>query len=241
MLTKSASDTERLFLVVYSGEDERNQIWYDLNQQVEFSSQTDPGRFLAKKTHVLIDPIQKRLALEGGKGHPSADDLADFMELEARKLSAFNTLDLTFTPVPVPRFAEQIGRLQRIQAASVVIARPNPDWSDWYDQYTQTAKDSNAKVVEASARAGRNESLSKDHGLVYYIKRWVTGDFPSLMNAKLKGIMADSSAPIELKLTDYVETASYILDTDPSTKQPLDSEIQKSLHSLLDSKEKPNG
>jgi hypothetical protein len=105
------------------------------------------------------------LALQGGKGHPSAEELADFIELEARKLEGFETLDLTFTPVPVPQFAEQIGRLQRIQAATVVIARPNTDWGDRYDQYTQTAKDSNAKIVEASVRAGRNESLSKDHGL----------------------------------------------------------------------------
>jgi hypothetical protein len=76
--------------------------------------------------------------------------------------------------------------------------------------------------------------------LVSYISRWVTGDFPSLMNAKLKGILGDSSAPIELNLTDYVETASYTFDTDPSTKQPSDSKIQESLHSLVDSKKGTN-
>ena len=237
MLTKGASGTDRLYLILYSGDDDPNLLWFDLNEQSEFTSQTSEGRFLARKTHALIDPVKKRLVLEAGRGHPSADELAEFIEEEGRKIASFELLDLTFTPVPVPEFAQQIARLQRIQAASVVIARPNPGWTDRYNQYTQTASDSNAKIIEAGVRSGRNESLSKDEGLVADIKQWVTGIFPSIKNAKLKGLFEDSSAPIELKLTDYVETATYSVNLDPLTKQPTDSEIQKNLNSLLDSKQ----
>lgn len=237
MLTNGGpSASNRLFLTVYSGDNEKNITWFDLKEQAEITSTAEEGRFVAKKTYVLIDPGMKRIALEAGKGHPSADDLAEFLEDQARKLAGFEKLDLTFSPVAVPKFAQQIERLQRIQAASVVIARPNPDWTDRLDQLTQTANDSNAKVVETSVRAGRNEGLAKDAGLVRYIKEWVTGAFPSLKNAKLKGNLEGSSAPIELKLTDYIETASFAFDVDATTKRPLDSEIQKGLHLLLDTR-----
>jgi hypothetical protein len=37
-LTENEAGSERLFLVLYSGDDDRNQIWYDLNERAEFNS-----------------------------------------------------------------------------------------------------------------------------------------------------------------------------------------------------------
>lgn len=132
MLTGGSANHERLSLVVYSGEDDQSILFFDINQQVEMSATTEAGRFVARKTYVLIDPKQRTLVMESGRGHPSAEEFAGFLEHEAQTLQGLETLDLSFTPVPTPTFAEKISGMQRIQAASVSLARPNVSWNDRY-------------------------------------------------------------------------------------------------------------
>jgi hypothetical protein len=241
MLTRGSTDHDRLSLIVYTGDDDQNILLFDLDQQVEFNAATEAGRFVARKTHVLIDPIQRMLVIESGRGHPSAEELAEFIEDEAHSLEGFNTLELSFTPVPTRKFAEKITGMQRIQSATVSLARPNPDWGDRYDQLTKYAAESNAKVIDATVRAGRRDSLSKDSGLIPNLVHWLTGALPAVVNAKIKGAFDAQSPLTELKLSDYVETVSIPVDVSPETKQPPDSVIQKSLNAYLDSRGEDNG
>src|ERR1700677_3047629 len=104
MLTKGSKDQERLFLIVYTGENDQNILFFDLNQQAEFNTATVAGRFVARKTHVLIDPVGRTLMMESGRNHPPAEELAQFIEDEGRNLEGFETLELSFTPVPTPNF-----------------------------------------------------------------------------------------------------------------------------------------
>jgi hypothetical protein len=241
MLTRGSTDQDRLLLIVYTGEDDQNILFFDVNQQAEFNTATEAGRFVARKTRVLIDPIQRTLLIESGRNHPSAEDLADFIETEAQKLEGFKTLELSFTPVPTRTFAEKITNMQRIQSATVSLARPNVDWGDRYTQLTQYAEESNAKVIDTTVRAGRNDSLSKKSGLIPNLVHWLTETLPAVVNAKIKGT-ADGQSPItELKLSDYVETLTLSVDVNPETKQPLDAMIQERLNAYLDSRGKENG
>jgi len=239
MLTTGSIGTERLLLIVYTGDNDRNLLWFDLNEQTEFTSLTETGRFVARKTHVLIDPVQRTLLIEAGRGRTSAEELADFIEENSRTIAGFETLELSFAPVPSSAFAKRIDGMQRIQMATVTIARPNVDWGDRYNQLTKTAEDSNAKVIETSVRAGRNESLSKDAGLVSSIRHWATDTMSSLVNAKIKGTFGSGSTLTELKLSDHVETVNLSFELDAKTKQPSNSEIQKGLNSILDAKALP--
>jgi hypothetical protein len=63
MLVKNQS---RLLLIVYTGDKEKSILFFDLNEQTEFNALTSPGRFLARKTRILIDPAQRTLLIESG-------------------------------------------------------------------------------------------------------------------------------------------------------------------------------
>jgi hypothetical protein len=240
-LTRGSKDQARLFLVVYTGDADPNILFFDLIQQAEFNAATEAGRFVARKTHVLIDPTQRTLLIESGRHHPPAEELAELIEDVAHGLDGFKTLELSFTPVPTPAFVEKITSMQRIQSATVSLARPNPDWSDRYTQLTQYAADSNAKVIDATVRAGRSESLSKESGFVPNLVHWLAGTLPAVVNAKIKGA-ADTQSPVtELKLSDHVEKVALSIEVKTENKQPLDSAIQQSLNSYLDSKDRGKG
>jgi hypothetical protein len=179
--------------------------------------------------------------IESGRSHPPAEELAQFIEDEARKLEGFETLDLSFTPVPTPSFAEKITGMDRIQSATVSLARPNVDWGDRYSQLTGIAADSNGKIIDATVRTGRNDRLSKQAGIVPDLIKWLTGTFPAVVNAKIRGNAGENSPLTELKLSDHVEAVAIPVDVNAETKQPLDSIIQQSLNAYLDSKDKDNG
>lgn len=241
MLTRGSTGKDRLFLVVYSGEDDQNILFFDINEQAEFSTLTQAGRFVARKTHALIDPTERTALVETGRGHPTAEQLAEFIEDEAKAVEGFETLDLSFTPIPTRAFAEKITGLQRIQSATVSLARPNVDWGDRYSQLTQYAQESNAKVIDTTVRAGRGDSLSKNSGFIPNLVHWLTETLPSVVNAKIRGAIEGESTLTELKLSDYVETITLSVDVNPKTKLPTDSAIQQSLNAHLDSKGTQNG
>jgi hypothetical protein len=239
-LTTAANGKKRLFLIVYTGDDDQSILFYDLNQLAEFSSFTEAGRFVARKTHVLIDPTQRTLLIESGRGHISAEELAQFIEDEAQKVQEFKGLDLSFTPVPTRAFADKIMGMTRIQQATVSLARPNVSWNDRHAQLTQFADESNARAIDATVRAGRNESLSKQTGFVPDLVQWLTQTLPSVVNAKIKGSMDDQSPLTELKLSDNVETVALPIELNPETKQPLDTVIEERLNAHLNSRETGN-
>jgi len=117
-LTRGANDQERLALIVYTGDNDKNILFFDVTQQAEFSTEAITGRFVAKKTHILIDPVKRILMMESGRNHPPAEELAQFIEDEARKISGFETLDLTFAPVATPGFVQMIADMKRIPTCS---------------------------------------------------------------------------------------------------------------------------
>lgn len=241
LLAAASGGTERLFLIIYSGDDDQSVLFFDVNQQSEFSSSTGPGRFVARKTHVLIDPVRRTVVIEAGRGHPSAEELAQFIEDEAQQLDGYGTLELSFAPKPTRAFAEKIIDMQRIQSATVSLARPNADWADRYSQLTGFAADSNAKVIDATVRAGRRESLSKQSGLVPSLVHWLTETLPSVVNAKIKGATDADSPLVELRLSDYVETATLSIDVNAETKMLSDSAVRDGMSAYLDSQERENG
>ncbi len=98
MLVRNQS---RLLLIVYTGDKEKSILFFDLNEQTEFNALTSPGRFLARKTRVLIDPAQRSLLIESGRGCLSAEELAKIIEAEATK--RLNTALLNCRLLPWPR------------------------------------------------------------------------------------------------------------------------------------------
>jgi hypothetical protein len=231
-------DRTRLLLVIYTGDKEKSILFFDLNEQAEFNALNSPGRFAARKTHVLIDPAQRALLIETGRGCLSAEELAKIIETEAHKLPEYSTLELSFTPVAAQAFMDKINQMERIQSATVSIARPNIDWSDSYDMLAKLADDSKGKAIDTTVRARRGDSLSKESGLIPSMKHWLSDKLSAVASANIKGSSGDDSGLITLKLSDYVETLNVITDVKPDTGQPLETGIEEKLNSYLDAKSK---
>lgn len=234
MLTSGNQSGERVSFVAYSGDADRNVLFYDLNQLTEFSSLMESGRFVARKTHVLFDPARRTLVIESGRGHPPAEELAKMIEEELRKESDFETLEISFTPIAAPTFADKIDQFQRIQSVSVSIARPNVDWSERYDQLSKFADDSGAKAIDATVRSRRNEGISKLKGIIPDLKRWLSDTRSSVSGARIKGALPGQSGLIELKLSDHIDTFNVTVDVNADSGQPTDVSIQEKLNGYLD-------
>jgi hypothetical protein len=131
----------------------------------------------------------------------------------------------------------KIDELERIQAATVSIARPNVDWGERYDQLAKIADDSRAKAIDTTVRARRNDSLSKQRGIIPSLKHWLSGAHSSIANAKIKGALPGTSGLIELKLSDHVETVNVTTDTTDQTGYPLDTEVREKLNAYLDQRQ----
>jgi hypothetical protein len=235
MLVKNQS---RLLLIIYTGDKDKSILFFDLNEQSEFNELTSPGRFLARKTRVLIDPNQRTLLIESGRGCLSAEELAKIIETEARKNTDYGSLELSFTPVAAQEFMAKITRMERIQSASVSIARPNVDWLDSYKVLAGLADDSKGKAIDTTIRARRGDSLSKDSGLIPSMKHWLSDKLSAVSSATIKGSSGTDSGLITLKLNDYVETLNVVTDVTSDTGQPLESTIEEKLNSYLDAKSK---
>jgi hypothetical protein len=234
MLISGNSSVERVSFVTYSGDADRNVLFYDLNQLTEFSSLMESGRFVARKTHVLFDPARRTLVIESGRGHPPAEELAKMIEEELRKEAGFESLEVSFTPVAAPTFIDKIDQLQRIQSVSVSIARPNVDWSERYDQLSKFADDSGAKAIDATVRARRNEGISKQKGIIPDLKQWLSDTMSSVSGARIKGALPGQSGLIELKLSDHIDTFNVTVDVNADSGQPTDANIQERLNGYLD-------
>jgi hypothetical protein len=128
--------------------------------------------------------------------------------------------------------------MERIQSASVSIARPNVDWNDSYKVLAGLADDSKGKIIDTTIRARRGVSLSKDNGLIPSIKHWLSDKLSAVASATIKGSSGDDSGLITLKLNDYVETLNVITDVRADTGQPLETTIEEKLNSYLDTKSK---
>lgn len=234
MIAEAGLNSERVVLTVYSGDADKSVLYFDLNSQAEISSLLETGRFVARKTHVIFDPTQRVVLIEAGRGHPSAEEIAKIIEAESRRDQKYDSLDLSFVPVAAATFGNKIDEMQRIQSVTVSIARPNFDWGDRYDQLTKLADDSRGKAIDTTIRARRNDSLSKQRGLIPSLKHWLSDRYSSVSSAKVKGALSGTSGLIELKLSDHVETVSLTTEASNQTGYPLDSDVQDKLNAYLD-------
>lgn len=233
------SNRERLFVVAYTGDKEKSTLYFDLAENHEFVSQNQPNQFAAKKTYIMIDAVKRRLVIEAGRGCLLAEELAKIIQDEAGKKPEFASLELSFTPVAAPAFMDKIRRMERIQSATVSIARPNVDWSDNYEELAKLADQSEGGAIETTVRAKRGKSLSKVAGIIPNIQHWLSDRLSAVASAKVKGAVRDDSGLITLKLSDYVDTLNVSVDAQPDSNQPTPNEVQNKLSTYLNSQENP--
>jgi hypothetical protein len=71
---------------------------------------------------------------------------------------------------PGPEFLARIEALDRITEATVRVVRPNPGWRDLETELGEKAGESDAKKVDLTMTARRKSSLSKQGGVIGWIR-----------------------------------------------------------------------
>ncbi|MGD0180438.1 MAG: hypothetical protein ABSC15_11550 [Terriglobales bacterium] len=227
----------KLFLVAYTGYAEKTVLLFDLNEQKELFEATEPGRFPARKTHVLIDPQRRLLLIESMRGHLHPEDLAVALEAVGRKMPGFETLELNFNPVADSEFIRQIDQFQRIQSATVTMARPNVDWTERHHQLTEVADESNAKAIDVTVRSKRGKTLSKDAGLVQFVKQFAALPMSIFKRISITGARDEDGGLITLNLSKHIEHLDLLTPINPETGQPNESDVRQNMESYLATKE----
>jgi hypothetical protein len=238
---KASLDNGQLFIVIYTGHSEKNTLFFDLKTKAELTESIRPGRFQARKIHAMIDSGKRLLALEVKRGGLGFLSLASLIEEFSRSTSEFKTLDLSFNPIADIGFISRINEFNRIQAATITIARPNVDWTDRHTQLTEVAKESDARALDVTARAKRGKSLSKERGIVDFIRASASSVKSMFQKIKIVGSTGDESGLITLDLSKHVQHLDIAMETNLETNLPNESDVRAKLAAHLNDAKSDNG
>ena len=213
-----------------------NPLIFDTASAGERTEDLRPGEVVAEKTHAILDLQSREAVIEYNQRGAKAADIAELFETVARKKEEWETLALELNPVADVEFVRAIERFERIQLASLKVARPNPDWTDYYSDFTHLAEDSDARLIEVQLTAQPRDSLSKNQGIVRYLKELAGATRAVMKGARVKGIRTGEKAPTTISLSHYIEhqRVSVKLTADGHVQ---DADIESKMIEFLDARQ----
>jgi hypothetical protein len=170
-----------------SGDPNEQPLFYDDVAGAVSRGDLPDDSWPARQTRVVVDPTSRIMAVEARRAGVSARNLERYFERLARDRGFAHGVSLTLAPLQTAGFTEELEQFTRIREATIVIRRPNFDWDDARDQITELAGESNGQTAETTVNAGRNQSLSKDDGIISIIKRHVRRPLTSIIRATIVG------------------------------------------------------
>jgi hypothetical protein len=171
----------------------------------EFSV-SHPATISAHKTHALLSLQTHEMVVEYNHRGPKASDIVSLCQNLARQNRAWQSLDLTVTPVVEASFLRALDRFRVIKLATVKVARPNPGWTrDFKNLMGEMAEDSDARLADVTLHASRNGTLSKTQGIIAYLRDMLSGRAPSVEGATIWGIREGEDADSSVSLNKFVQ------------------------------------
>ena len=179
-------------------------LFYDPATGTE--STADLGnRFVASASWAFIDTSSRIVLIDRSRPGVAVNVMARALSHLGRELGIEEGLVVSLNPVPSPGFLEELERYDRIRQASVVLTRPNYDWTDSSTQLSGYADLSNAGTVDVLLSAGRGQSLSMDEGIVPDIKRLATRAVGPLKNLRITGKRRGETKETSVSLAKHQE------------------------------------
>jgi len=212
-----------------------NPLIFNSLQARERIQRLRSGEIVAHKTHALIDLNSRQGIIEYNHRGAKATDLAAVIEETARQDTRFQSLTVELNPVADEEFVRAIDRFKRIRVASLRVARPNPDWTDYYNHLTALANESDARTVEVTLNGERGDSLPLNKRVVGIIKDLVAAATPILKGASLSGMRRGEAAETTISLANHIEhqRVSVRLTDDGHVR---DDDIRARMQDYLDSR-----
>jgi hypothetical protein len=221
---------------VYSGFQEATILIYDIQTTEEQVSGLPAGQVIARKVHGAVDPVKRTAWIEANRLGANAAQIAELIELSAIHTKGFAGLEFNLNPKPGAGFQKAIQELERIQSAKLQVSKPNPNWTDFSNNLTEVADESNAHILEIEGRASRTKSLSKSAGLMGLLKQAASAVHSPLKNAWVSGNLPGQSGLTTLNLNKYVEAATVELPLDG--RGVPEQQFQETLSGLMETSTK---
>ncbi len=233
-IPKIIKSQKKYFFTAYSGFQEATLLIYDTQTTEEKIGTLPQGQLIARKVHGAVD-VEKRLAyIEANRLGVNASQIAELLKFASRHIERYEGLELDLNPMAGESFNQALDELGRIQRAKVQLSRPNINWTDFSNELTTFADDSNAHVLEVEGRASRNKSLAKNNGLISFVKSVTAMAHSPIKNAWVTGSIGNNTNLTTLNLNKYVKTATVDVSVNQSGKVP-EHEVREALSGLLDS------
>lgn len=197
-----------LSFAAYSGLVETNFLILDLNSNAEEVGALAPGKAIVRKTLGVIDASRREAAIQFVYHGPRAQQIAELFEEAVRKNSTdeFREISLEFAPVAGGEFFDQLEQMSRIQSAHLKLTRPNYDWEQYGNIFSDLGQESDARNLEISATANRNGSLNKNSGVIRLIKDLNRKRKSIFKGASIIGSLGDGGQLITLNLERHIES-----------------------------------
>jgi hypothetical protein len=191
------------------------------------------SEMLSHATHLVASPQKRRAAIEYSQRGAKAPMLAVAIEGVLREhYPDLKNIGFSFAPVIRENFITEINSFERIREADIRVTRPNASWTDHYTELSELAEDSGGDRVGVNVRAGRNESLKKNAGIVRVIKDVVRDKEPYLDDAIVRGIRQNETAETSVHAKKHVQHTKALVNTDEAGV-PILSDIRAKLGQFL--------
>lgn len=162
-------------------------------------------RFIARSAWLVIDPARRLATLEIRRPGVSASTIASHIERVMEDVMNLQAPTFTLNPIPSKSILEELDRLERIREASVVLARPNFDWTENADQLSQMGDESDAGQVEVGARAPRGKSLRLRDGILGAIRSLAENQIGPIRDFRVNGTRTGENKERRISLENNSE------------------------------------
>jgi hypothetical protein len=172
------------------------------------------SQVVATRTYGVIDLTSREAIIEYNQRGAKAHDIAALMEETGRRVGLGPDLAVEFTPRVDDTFLTALERFGRIKIANMKVVRPNYDWTDNYEGLNQVGDESHGRAVELTVTAHRSDSLSKQGGIIQYIRQMIDERVSSLKGAKVVGVRRGETAETTISLANHIVHQKTYIEVD---------------------------
>jgi hypothetical protein len=213
-LSRLEIDASQIWITAYEGTRGLNPLIFNTLSSEERVQHLAQGEVVATKTHALVNLSSRTAIVEYNHQGAKASDIASVLGSTGRVLG-WEGLKVELNPLVSESFIGEVERFERIREATARLVRPNLGWSDWEDELTEAAEDSDAQAVNVEFTAPRGESLSQTAGVVPFIRRLATTPLSPLKRASLTGRRQGEDEETTVSTTNHVEHQRINVRLDP--------------------------
>jgi hypothetical protein len=229
------SDRQIVEFIAYEGPVGVNPLIFDASTGTERFERLTGTQVVATRTYGVIDLQYHEAIIEYNHRGAKAHDIAALLEEIGRTVGLGRQFAVEINPTVDDSFLAALDRFGRIKLANMKVARPNFDWTDNYDGLSQVGVESNGRTVDLTVAAHRNDSLSKDRGIVQYIRQMISENVTTLKGASIEGVREGETAETRISLANYVVHQKTQVEVD-ANGHAVGEDIQNKLVAFLESR-----